>query len=287
MRFPAVFTALADIFLGFALTHGSFSPAGDLAALLGASSGLYLAGMVFNDWFDRDLDARERPGRPIPSGRISPRAAAVFAGALMILGLACAAFVSRSGVEISLVLAALILAYDGFLKQTPVGPIAMGGCRFLNVMLGASAGAAATWASPQLLVALAMGVYVAGVTWFARQEAERSSRTQLAAAAAIVHAGLVGLAAIVLTTQDTAAITAWLGLGALALVGAWIDVRLIPAIREPTPRNVQSSVKRMLLAIVLLDATMVFCLTGSPMLAIAVAALLIPAATLGRWIFIT
>ena len=76
MRFPAVFTALADILLGFVLTHESFSPAGDLAALVGASSGLYLAGMVFNDWFDRDLDARERPGRPIPSGRISPRAAA-------------------------------------------------------------------------------------------------------------------------------------------------------------------------------------------------------------------
>jgi hypothetical protein len=76
-------------------------------------------------------------------------------------------------------------------------------------------------------------------------------------------------------------------LGALALVGAWIDVRLILAIREPRPRNVQSSVKRMLLAIVLLDVTMVYCLTDSPMLAIAVAALLIPAATLGRWIFIT
>src|SRR5580704_7689642 len=85
MRFPAVFTALADILLGFVLTHESFSPAGDLAALVGASSGLYLAGMVFNDWFDRDLDARERPGRPIPSGRISPRAAAVLASSLMIL----------------------------------------------------------------------------------------------------------------------------------------------------------------------------------------------------------
>lgn len=287
MRFPAVFTALADIFLGFALTHGSYSPAENLAALVGASSGLYLAGMVFNDWFDRDLDARERPGRPIPSGRISPRAAVMLASALMILGLACAAFVSRSGVEISLMVAALILAYDGFFKQTPIGPIAMGGCRFLNVMLGASAGAGPTWASPQLLVALAMGVYVAGVTWFARQEADRSLRTHLAAAATIVQVAIVGLAAIVLARQNTGATAVWLGLGALALVGAWIDVRLIPAIREPTPRNVQSSVKRMLLAIVLLDATMVYCLTDSPLLAVAVTALLIPAATLGRWIFIT
>jgi 4-hydroxybenzoate polyprenyltransferase len=287
MRFPAVFTALADIFLGFLLTHEDLSPPGDFAALLGASSGLYLAGMIFNDLFDRQIDARERPGRPIPSGRVSPRTAAVLGSGLMILGLACTVLVRAQAVEISLMLVGLILAYDGFLKQTPLGPIAMGGCRFLNVMLGASAGAAATWASPQLVVALAMGVYVAGVTWFARQEAQQSSRTQLAAATTIVHAGIVGLAAIVLSLPDSAAIQPGLAAGALGLVAAWIDVRLFQAIREPTPRNVQSSVKRMLLAIVLLDATMVYGATGSPGLALCVAALLLPAATLGRWIFIT
>ena len=32
---------------------------------------LYAAGMVLNDAFDAELDARERPERPIPSGRIS------------------------------------------------------------------------------------------------------------------------------------------------------------------------------------------------------------------------
>jgi 4-hydroxybenzoate polyprenyltransferase len=287
MRFPAVFTALADIFLGFLLTHEDLAPVGNLVALLGASSGLYLAGMIFNDWFDRDVDGRERPGRPIPSGRITPRVAALLASALMILGAACAVGVGRQAAEISLMLVGLILAYDGFLKQTPVGPIAMGSCRFLNVMLGASAGIGPTWASPQLVVALAMGGYVAGVTWFARQEAQQSSRTQLAAAVTIVHLGLVGLAAIILSLPSSAAIARWLAVGLLALVAIWLDVRLLAAIRDPTPRNVQSGVKRMLLAIVLLDATLVYWATGNPVLALGVAALLIPAATLGRWIFIT
>jgi 4-hydroxybenzoate polyprenyltransferase len=285
MRFPAVFTALADIFLGFLLTHEDLSPTGEFAALLGASSGLYLAGMIFNDLFDRQVDARERPGRPIPSGRVSPRSAAVLGSSLMIMGLACTALVRAQAVEIGLMLVGLILAYDGFLKQTPLGPIAMGGCRFLNVMLGASA--AATWASPQLVVALAMGVYVAGVTWFARQEAQQSSRTQLASATTIVHAGIVGLAATALSLSDSAVIQRGLAVGALAIITAWIDMRLFQAIREPAPRNVQSSVKRMLLAIVLWDATMVYAATGNPGLALCVAALLIPAATLGRWIFIT
>jgi UbiA prenyltransferase family len=287
MRFPAVFTALADIFLGFLLTQEGLSPARDLVALLGASSGLYLAGMVFNDLFDRELDARERPGRPIPSGRISPRAAVLLASGLILLGPVCTAFVSIEAVAISLLLVALILAYDGYLKQMPAGPVAMGGCRFLNVMLGASAAAGGTWANSQLFVASAMGVYVSGVTWFARQEAQRSARGPLAAAAATCHAGIAGLAAIVVTMSDSTAINRWPALVALGVVTIWIEIRIVSAIREPTPRNVQSGVKRMLLAIVLLDATMIYAKTGDPILALAVGALVVPAAILGRWIFIT
>jgi 4-hydroxybenzoate polyprenyltransferase len=286
MRFPAVFTALADIFLGFLLTHTEFlSP--DFAALLGASSGLYLGGMVFNDLFDRELDARERPGRPIPSGRISPRPAAILGSALVVLGLVCATLAGVQAVELSVVLVGLILAYDGFLKKTPLGPVAMGGCRFLNVMLGASATGSVVWGNPQLVVALAMGVYVAGVTWFARQESERSARPQLVAAAATTHAGVAGLIGIIWTIGPSDPQSAWMAIAALACVTAWIDIRLFAAMREPTPRNVQAAVKRMLLAIVLLDATIVFFWTGSPILAACVAALIIPAATLGRWIFIT
>jgi hypothetical protein len=78
-----------------------------------------------------------------------------------------------------------------------------------------------------------------------------------------------------------------LALAALAGVATWVDIRLVAAVREPTPQNVQATVKRMLLAIVLLDATMIFCRTGDPIVALGVVALIIPAATLGRWIFIT
>jgi 4-hydroxybenzoate polyprenyltransferase len=288
MRFPAVFTALADICLGFLLTHPTLAPAADFALLAIGSSGLYLAGMVFNDFFDRQLDARERPGRPIPSGRISPRAAMCLGGALMILGPVCAAFVSPAAVEIALGLVALVLAYDRFLKHTPVGPIAMGGCRFLNVMFGASAAASATWGNPQVPIALAMGVYVAGVTWFARQEAGQSARLQLAASAALCHAGVAALAAIAaFGGSEAQASGRWTPWAALALVTAWVDMRAWAAWRDPTPRNVQAAVKQMLLAIVLFDATMVCFKTGDPVLAIGVALLFIPAATLGRFIFIT
>ena len=78
LRLPTVFTALADIFLGFLLTHPTLTtdegpnPLPSFLLLCAASAGLYLSGMVFNDYFDRLIDAEERPNRPIPSGAISP-----------------------------------------------------------------------------------------------------------------------------------------------------------------------------------------------------------------------
>jgi hypothetical protein len=79
----------------------------------------------------------------------------------------------------------------------------------------------------------------------------------------------------------------WLALILLAAVTIWIDIGVTSAIREPAPRNVQLAVKRMLFSIALFDATMIYWKTDEPVLALAVAALVIPAATLGRWIFIT
>ena len=72
LRLPTLFTALADIFLGFLLTHSTLisdegpNPLTSFLLLCLASAGLYLSGMVFNDYFDRLIDAQERPTRPIP-----------------------------------------------------------------------------------------------------------------------------------------------------------------------------------------------------------------------------
>ena len=57
LRLPTVFTALADIFLGFLLTHSTFVSDETLKLhpsflwLSAASAGIYLSGIVFNDFF--------------------------------------------------------------------------------------------------------------------------------------------------------------------------------------------------------------------------------------------
>ena len=82
VRLPNVFTAMADVLLGYLFTHPRLEPVGHFALLLVASSMLYLAGMVLNDYFDQEQDARERPARPLPSGRVTPQAARLLGGAV-------------------------------------------------------------------------------------------------------------------------------------------------------------------------------------------------------------
>jgi 4-hydroxybenzoate polyprenyltransferase len=278
---------MADIVLGFVLANGALAPFSKFAALLGASSALYLAGMAFNDFFDRRIDAVERPRRPIPSGRVSPRAALFVGLALFGAGLSCALAAGDRALAMAGLLVVLILAYDGLLKQTVVGPLAMGSCRVLNVLLGASGATLSSWADPTLTVAFAMGIYVAGITWFARQEAGTSLRAHLLGAALLVHAGIAALLAVILGGRASSDAGRWLPIALLAAIMAFVDVRLTAAIRQPAGANVQAAVKRLLLAIILFDATMTYWASGNALVACGTLLLIVPAATLGRWIFIT
>src|SRR5262249_12786654 len=153
VRLPNVFTAFADIALGALAVWGvgRAAPAAgwwlSFAALLAASGCLYSAGMVWNDFFDFEQDRGERPFRPIPSRRVTRRAAAWLGTVLLGAGLLFAAAAGwrgtawdRTPLLLGGILAAAILLYDGWLKRTGAGPLGMGTCRFLNVMLGLTVG---------------------------------------------------------------------------------------------------------------------------------------------------
>jgi len=304
-RIPAVFTAMADVFMGYFVqqrTNEVLAP-GRLIALVAASCGLYLAGMVLNDVFDRHIDARERPKRPIPSGRASLGKAVTFAAILIAVGLIAAQLADFKSVLVALILLAAIFFYDGWAKHTPVGPIAMGSCRFLNVLLGGSVGAmdfAHLFTSPLVVVAAAMGIYVAGVTWFARKEAEMSGRGGLIFGQAVMNLGLVLLAAWIAPQMqpvwDSLGIVirlhgadAWRPLMMLGVVAVVVNRRAMAAWADPRPQVVQSAVRIMLLSIITLDATMIYATLGDPgvPIAVGVVALLIPSFMLGKWMSMT
>jgi 4-hydroxybenzoate polyprenyltransferase len=299
MRLPNVFTAMADVAMGFLFvqpimmswTCKPWTPTpwdlATMAVLLVASSLLYVGGMVLNDVFDLEIDRRERPERPLPSGRIPVELARRLGYRLLLLGVAIATAAAllvgqfRPGV-VALLLAIAILLYDSWLKYTPAGPIAMGACRTLNVMLGMNA-ADITLGAAHWLVAGGIGVYVAGITWFARKESQRSSRLHLGLATAVMVVGIAMIAWLPRWTDRIlpriAAQPGWwyLLLGGLAIL---IVRRCILAVIEPVPSRVRAAVTQCVLSIIMLDTVACYAVRGY--WAVAIMALLLPALLLGR-----
>ena len=120
VRLPNVFTAMADILLGYLFTHESLEPAEHFALLLAASSLLYMAGMVLNDFFDREQDARERPFRPIPSGKVSPGAAARLGFGMLGLGATLGWVASYLAADVRPGIVATALAAAASSRRSPV-----------------------------------------------------------------------------------------------------------------------------------------------------------------------
>lgn len=289
LRLPTVFTAMADIVLGRLLLNGrTLEPYPEFFIVLAASCALYLSGMVFNDVFDVVQDTLERPGRPIPSGRVSHRNAVILGTVLMVIGMVAAAFLTGPALVIAIVLNITILGYDGWLKQTPLGPIAMGSCRFLNVLLGAAASTESLpklFDMPQLMVAAGLGVYIIGVTWFARTEAKASHRGPLGSALIVVNLGLLVLLGLILRWPNAGEVQRTLFL--MAVVTVSLNMRAVNAIRVATPIAVQYMIKLFLLNYVMVCAVMVFWHTGSGVAAMATAALVIPPLIISRVIAMT
>lgn len=291
IRLPAVFTALADVFLGFVLTHGSLQPYSRLIPLAVASACLYCAGMVFNDLFDRKIDVQLRPHRPIPSGRIKVAHAFRFGLLLIFGGLVAAERAGRVSLMLAGALALFAIAYDAGGKKTAFGPVLMGVCRALNVLLGASAVEQVTlvFSPPQSAAAIGLGCYIAGVTWFARNEAEQSSRRQLILASLLINGALGGLFWFSSVWDWPGKPTPQVIAIMLGVIVLTIDRRLLAAISDPIPAKVQNAVRLMLLSLIVLDASLILFHTGTDQIqwAASTLTLLIPAAFLGRWLKLT
>jgi len=240
VRAPAVFSALGDPIAGLLLDDGDFSSE-QASRLSAASAMLYLAGMALNDLADREEDARDRPERPIPSGAVSPRAAALIGGSLLLGGVLAA---RRGGARwTGPALAAMIVAYDFQLKRSAMlGPVAMGACRALSLLMGveASHGVVTRRGTEG---ALQLGAYVAGLTMIARGETGAARTRELRAGAGLVAGALLATA-----VRGGPASLAWSAATA-ALAGPTVR----RAVVQPSPRTVGPAVGALIRAIPALD----------------------------------
>ncbi|MEU6982376.1 SCO3242 family prenyltransferase [Streptomyces sp. NPDC046324] len=193
LRVSALATVPGDALAGAAAA--GLRPNRSTLLAIGSSLCLYEAGMALNDWADLAEDAVDRPHRPLPSGRITPRAALGASAALTAAGLTLAARAGRPALATATVLAATVWSYDLHLKHTPAAPATMATARAVNLLLGTIAtttgrpGARRNGRPPlaALPSAALLGAHTYAVTAVSRHEAQGgSTRTPLLALAATV-----------------------------------------------------------------------------------------------------
>ena len=209
-------TALA----GLALHRGP--NLGHLALFLIGAIAMRGAGCTYNDILDRKLDAgvERTRNRPLPSGRVSVKAAAVFLVAEALVGLAVLLSFNRFSIGLGIASLAIVAVYP-MMKRVTSWPQAVLGLAF---SWGALMGWAATFAglalSPILLYASAFSWTIGYDTIYAMQDARDDAIVGIRSTARLFegHARLaVGL---------FYAAAAALALAAIALIGggwvAWV-----------------------------------------------------------------
>jgi hypothetical protein len=253
VRLPSVLSVPGDVLLG-AATSGSRERPAKIAGLTTASSCLYLAGMALNDYADRKTDAAERPGRPIPSGRVSPRFALRLAAGLTVAGLGLAyAAGGRRSLGVALPLAATVWAYDLAVKKTAWGPVAMAGCRSLDVLMGA------TDIRKSLPAVGVIGGHTFLITTVSRKEAQGGTKGLALGALAGTAAVTAGAAEISLGKSGAGAFGWTPRVAALALLGAHassMGKAELGALKTPNPSNLQRIVGSGVLGLMPLEAGM-------------------------------
>ncbi len=292
IRLPNVLTAAADSLAGWLLVGGAIADPAGWLPLTFASMVLYTAGMALNDAFDLEIDLRERPRRPIPSGQVSRSLALTIGLAGLVAGPLLARLSgSSTSLIVAVVLAAFVMAYDAGLKRTVLGPEVMGACRGLNLLLGMShapaLGGPVAW-----LAAAAFGLFVAGITWISRSETESGRTGNLYLGLTLENLAILGLLAAALGHRSYPQplsgrpLIPAEGLLVLALVALAVNTAATGAIHQPIPEKIQKTVKTGILSLVWIDVGLVAAVRG-PLPATAVAALWLPAYLLAKWLYST
>ncbi|QKZ12627.1 UbiA-like protein EboC [Spirosoma sp. KUDC1026] len=255
-------TAIADVLAGMAIA-GYFllsNPApGPVGLLCLATVGLYGGGVVFNDIFDAELDAIERPERAIPSGTVSKGAATTLGVLLFAVGILATFWVNLTAGFLAIGITVASLVYDKYGKHHSLfGPINMGLCRGLNLLLGVSI--LPNEVLPWAWVGLVPIVYIGAITMISRGEVHGGSATTLRIAGLLYALVIACLAALAQSRQQLGT-----ALPFLILFGYYIFPPLWRAVSEPVGRNIGLAVKAGVLSLIVMNAAWVAAFASFPL----------------------
>lgn len=309
LRFSNTPTALADIVAGFMLVHGTLMPWPEFLCLAVASCCFYSWGMVLNDLYDFPIDSAAGTPRPLVQGSVTVGHARVLCWSLWLVAIgfslascrlhdASDPIVRFLPLIVAAVLSLCIWLYDGPLKRTALAPFVMGGCRGLNLLLGASVvgGAAeinfSMWPLDLWVCSGAIACYVAGITWFARTEEQGGQMWQLTLGLSLMLLGIAIIAfglpalserpAMRLQQMRSGSFYGWWAL-AIGLMCFGVIRKAVVALQKRTPIKVKQAVIAALESLLYFNAA--FCLYANPSswpVAVGVLLLVIPITLLRR-----
>jgi 4-hydroxybenzoate polyprenyltransferase len=299
VRLPNILTTPTNILTGyFAAVLPSWNvDALQLSYLIFSSALLYVAGIVFNDYFDIEIDLRERPYRPLPSKSITTKKALLI-GIISLLSANLLAFLAGvSSFVVCIVLSAIVIGYDYRLKNTLIGPIVMGSTRSLNIILGASPALFAAILTNEnilvriMFVSLSLLAYVLSISLLSRkeivmrgeecvEEKHDANRQTVIISFLIVFAVVISIIFAVFLGIFKIELFAALTLFSFIMVFTFRQTNFYDSL------TIQSAIKHMVISIIVLDSVFITGLTGSYYGLLTL--LLVPAALLSsRKLYVT
>jgi 4-hydroxybenzoate polyprenyltransferase len=291
VRLPNTFTAPSNILSGyFAIVLPSYANVADLVILMLSSALLYLSGIVFNDYFDIEVDRKERPFRPLPSGKVTKQKAFIIAAASMITANALAFAVSATSLIIAIILSASVIGYDYRLKHTVIGPITMGSARFLNVFLGASPALLSLMFLHNnfllvriLFVSVSIFLYVLAISMLSRLEIGTTRSIQTITRPFLI---IFAVIAMIVFAAFARIFQIDLVVSLILFVGIIIIAFKRTIFQDSSSVGVQGAIKTMVLSIIIVDSVFVSGTAGL-YYGLTTLLLIIPSMILARKLYVT
>jgi 4-hydroxybenzoate polyprenyltransferase len=255
-----------------------------------SSALLYLSGIVFNDYFDIEVDRKERPSRPLPSGKVTKQKALIIAAASMITANGLAFSVSATSLIITIILSATVIGYDYRLKNTVVGPMTMGSARVLNLLLGASPALLAGMFLHNnfllvriLIVGTSVFLYVFAISMLSRMETGTIRSIQTVIGPFLI---IFAVIAIIVFGSFSMIFQIDLVFSLILFSGVMIITFKRTIFQDFSSVGIQRAIKTMVLSIIVLDSVFV---SGTAGLYYGLATLifLIPSMILARKLYVT
>jgi UbiA prenyltransferase family len=258
-RISNVPTVWTNVLAGSVIAGGGRQP-DQIALLVTAMTAFYVGGMYLNDFFDRQIDARDRPGRPIHAGEIRAGTVSSIGFGLLAIGVALMIPFGLAATICGALLAAVIVLYDVWHKGNVLSPLVMGTCRAL-VYIGTGAALAGRTSTAMMIGAVALASHVAGITYAAKQESLDR----------VGNLWPLALLAIPLFVALPAIFSGWIVIIAflLLLAADAFAIRLLA--KRPVRGPVPFAVSGLIAAICLVDALAV-ALNGGGVLLVAISA---------------